>query len=465
MVPPVAPAPKDSPPAHLPVSETARGGRIWRVAAAVASGFFHATEGGGRGGGGAAAAVPAGVSSSASSSSSHSTAAAAAAFFAADAADFPEFVDEVRERERENGKKERERRDLFFFFPLARKLLFLFSSFLTSLPFSKKRQNRKTQLVDLICRFTPHDDRPALLRLLRLLDTRFGTLLVAGRGGGGMTGGRSVSPQKDKDKNEKKQKQKQRRLLLLPPSFLPPRRFPDFSPEEREAVLLRWMRSRGPLGQAARGLKSLVFLALFRFVEVEEGEKRGEKGKEEAAASSPSSSSSVSPLSRRKKNPFWDACSYSSPSCSASPLLPPPPSPPRNGTSSAASASLPAAPPAIVVSPAKVATEATLLARTVDASKIRSAAEASARFSALGFAPVSSPANAAGKKRVVKNKRVGVFEDEGENVVALSADAVVVGCTILTLLTMSIAVARSSRFRMYAHVNDTLAPASSTGNR
>ena len=44
-------------------------------------------------------------------------------------------------------------------------------------------------------------------------------------------------------------------------------------------------------------------------------------------------------------------------------------------------------------------------------------------------------------------------------------DAVVVGCTIAIVLRTFIATARSSMFRMYAHVNDTLEPESSLGNR
>ena len=100
MARPVAPA---ALPAPSPAAETARGGRIWRVAAAVASGFFHATEGGG----GAPSEAPLCPSSRAPSS------AIAAAFFAADAADYPDFVDEVREGEREEERK-RKKRSAFF---------------------------------------------------------------------------------------------------------------------------------------------------------------------------------------------------------------------------------------------------------------------------------------------------------------------------------------------------------------
>jgi hypothetical protein len=100
MARPVAPA---ALPAPSPAAETARGGRIWRVAAAVASGFFHATKGGG----GAPSKAPLCPSSRAPSS------AIAAAFFAADAADYPDFVDEVREGERE-GERKRKKRSAFF---------------------------------------------------------------------------------------------------------------------------------------------------------------------------------------------------------------------------------------------------------------------------------------------------------------------------------------------------------------
>jgi hypothetical protein len=43
-------------------------------------------------------------------------------------------------------------------------------------------------------------------------------------------------------------------------------------------------------------------------------------------------------------------------------------------------------------------------------------------------------------------------------------DAVVVGCTMLAVYRMFIAVSRSSQFRMYAHVNVTDAPASIESN-
>lgn len=176
-------------------------------------------------------------------------------------------------------------------------------------------------------------------------------------------------------------------------------------------MLLRWMRSKSPLGQAARGLKSLLFLALFRFIE-----------QQEEAPSSSAAAAAVSSLPR--KNPFWEACSYSSPSSSL--LLRDgtangggsPRSNGGNGNGNGSSSRRPSSPcPAaaaaasIPVSPAKVATEATLLARTVDASKLPSASEASARFSALGFAPAKE----------------AKAEGEAGAAVTLSADAVVVG--------------------------------------
>ena len=64
---------------------------------------------------------------------------------------------------------------------------------------------------------------------------------------------------------------------------------------------------------------------------------------------------------------------------------------------------------------------------------------------------------------------VNVTDDTGDDTEALNTDdapdTVVVGWIMTTLLTMSIAVARSPRFRMYAHVNFKLAPGSNTGNR
>jgi hypothetical protein len=378
-----------------PSSETARGGRVWRVAAAIASGLFHATK---PEGGEAPPGVPPPSAPSSSSSSPASSSAAAAAFFAADAADYPVFVDEVREKGKER-ERERERAS-FFFFPVEKRRGS--SSFFSTSPPPTRNTRTKLKLVDLICNFTPVDDRPDLLRLLRLLDTRAGTLLLAGRGGRGEGGG--ISSLSSSSSSSRNKEEKRRHPFL-------PRRFPDFSPEERETVLLRWIKTKGPLGQAVRGLKSLVFLALFRFVEQQQ--QQGE---------APPPATTATSLPRR--NPFWEACSYSSPSSS---LLAHGGAAKSGGGSSSSSGSsssprregsgngIP-----LAVSPAKVATEATLLSRTADASKLRSAAEASARFSELGFsAPVTAvaAAPATGKK-----------EKEAETaVVTLTADAVVVG--------------------------------------
>ena len=219
--------------------------------------------------------------------------------------------------------------------------------------------------------------------------------------------------------------QKQRRLSL----FSPPRRFTDFSPQEREAVLLRWMRTKGPLGQSARGLKSLVFLALFRFVEEGEEEEEEEEtgGGGEAAAAVSSSSQKKKKNRKDKRNPFWEACSYSSPSLlgggggATSSSSTSGGSPRSNGNGSKNKGP----PPSLAVSPAKVATEATLLARTVDASKLRSKAQAEARFSALGFAPVVAAEKKKEKKK--KKEKEGEGEGEEEKLLTLDADAIVVG--------------------------------------
>lgn len=93
------------------------------------------------------------------------------------------------------------------------------------------------QLVDLIKHWTPYDDRVQFIGLLRALDTKAGTLALAGPRAPVLRGGRV-------------------------------RAFPALAPSERETLLLRWLDGPlPPLVQAVKGLKCLVFMVLFRWVD------------------------------------------------------------------------------------------------------------------------------------------------------------------------------------------------------
>ncbi len=65
---------------------------------------------------------------------------------------------------------------------------------------------------------------------------------------------------------------------------------------------------------------------------------------------------------------------------------------------------------------------------------------------------------------MVNTTEVAGSDTDTENATPLP-DTVVVGCTMLTVLSTFIAVTRSSTFRMYAQVKLTDAPASMLGNR
>jgi long-chain-alcohol oxidase len=163
------------------------------------------------------------------------------------------------------------------------------------------------QLVHLITSWTPYDDRVQFIALLHALDTKAGTLALAGPRAPVLRRGRVRS-------------------------------FVQLAPSERETLLLRWLDGPlPPLVQAVKGLKCLVFMVLFRFVDPATG-----------------------------VNPLWAGTGYPGP---------PPPSARK--------------PPV----PAKLASEAVLTRQLIDvvAAAPADAAAAVAAFTAAGLAATLGP--------------------------------------------------------------------------